>query len=60
MATKAKNRKTYKTTSPPKWLMDFENFTKMFIGSLSTKIAQTRLLHLILLTISFVHYGSGE
>ena len=55
-----KIEKAYKTTSPPKWLTDFENFAKMFLWSLSTKIAQTLRHHLILPTISLVQYGSCE
>ena len=60
MATRAKNRKTYKTTTPSKWLTDFENFTKMLTGVTVYQNSSNPPLHLILPTISFVQYGSGE
>ena len=58
MTTRAKNRRTYKMTSPSKWLTDFENFTKMFVGSLSTKIAQT--LHSTLYYLPFHLYSMDQ
>ena len=42
MAARAKNIKTLKTQSPPRPLTQFQNnFTGMFFGWPSTKIAQT-------------------
>ena len=45
MAVKAENRKTIKTTSPPRPMGRFQNnFTGMFLGWPSTKIAKMVLL----------------